>query len=793
MTKEKTQAERLKLPTGNEGGIVVQSVPQEDGTMKIHYNPGKVHHLVIGTTGSYKTQGVILPSILSIAKTDGSMIVNDIKGELYALTSEYLKKKGYKVFTMDYFEPGSGSCFNQLFLVEEEYEKGLPHFYCVKAIDELLKVIDFLASGGQVNNLEFFGVNSTNYSRPQLPPSLAKYLTKGRYITTGIGQNAKVTLLMPIPSPKINWSPNIHFDDTKTLIHFLYELLANTYNAIQEDAKTKKGMNGDVTLLDVFYENEDLRVRQEHTVQAAADILNVVSDENIILYYQAKIEQNKAIVEAADPTTSTYKIASEYMGRYQQMVEEVKKDGISISNFRQFLVEMRADHETVWNSCENNASTYSDSVAEILIGDKTSGGDDFWNKTAKSFIKSVILLVCRESYLPYSKHMGSVRRVMSILGRTEQEQGSSTSSTKFDKIVERFHFDDLVRAAATDELNAPDRTKASIVVSATAPVSIFDNYEVVDQGCRNDFNPEIIATDKVAVFMVAPGRDDIGSNMFSVLATLLIEEVYSVLNRYLSQTKEQTLPRPVYFLLDEMANLAVPIKNLGAKISLARSKNIRFVNVLQSYEQLESPKTYKEEAETIKENSQIFYILSNNNDTAKALSERIGKTTIEQTSYTMSERDNSGNSSSTNTSSTARDLMDANELMKMKEGKAVYFIQRENPYRTTITPAWKWPIYKWLKANQVPNVHVRRNVNRDINFFVPDPTDFTFAYENLCTENGGCIILDKFIYNLLKSLEVQPEDEEPELPAPEQKSRSPRYSGHYKEADEQARNSFSTD
>ena len=68
--------------SSNPGGIVVKSVPKRN-ELKLWYNNGSYHLLTVGTTGSGKTQNIVMPSILSIATSGASIIINDPKGELH--------------------------------------------------------------------------------------------------------------------------------------------------------------------------------------------------------------------------------------------------------------------------------------------------------------------------------------------------------------------------------------------------------------------------------------------------------------------------------------------------------------------------------------------------------------------------------------------------------------------------------------------------------------------------------------------------------------------------------------
>ena len=743
-----TPAEKLKLPEGHEGGIVVRSERIRNDEIKIHYNPSQTHNLIVGTTGSGKTQSIILPSILSIGNTDASMVINDPKGELYSLTSEYLKQLGYKVFTLNYFMPIAGTCFNQLFMVCDEYDKGLPHFYQMRAIDSIVKCIDILLSEGEENNLFFFSVETFRGSKSSLPPDVAKELVKGKYFSQGV---QSVTLFHIMKAPKLSTrSPYIPPEEVETYVDFIHDIYASIYESIQSDFKEAKTGNIDSSL----YNNEYLKYREEQTVMAAVDILNIISLENIQTYYNAKIKQNQAIVNRADPTSSAYKMAAECILRYEQFLQEMENGGFNIHHVREFLIDSKADHETIWLECETRASTYAGSVATMLVGKNKIAGDSFWNDTATALQKALILFVCRESHTPFSRHLGSVNRILATMNVPESAQNPHTD---LDTISDRLLDSDQVKLVMSTVRMAPDKTKGSILSSADVATKIFGDYGVVDQAARHDFNPEILATDKTAVFLISPGNDDAGTAQYTILSTLFIEETYSCLNRYLAQTKDQTLPRPVYYLLDELANIP-PIPELGSKISLARSKNIRMNIVLQSYEQLKSH--YKDDCETIKENSQIIYLLSNNTGTAKEISERIGKETIEINSFSSSEREG-GDTSSTNTSSTGRELYTPQEIMQMPEGSGIYLMQRQQPYETHLEMAYKWPIYSWLKDNKIENIHIRRNP-QPVNYFSPNPIDFTTAYESL----ANSIILDKFIYNAFNSFTVPSDETEPaEVPS----------------------------
>lgn len=109
------------------------------------------------------------------------MVINGPKGELYQKSCEYLKSNGYHVFVMYYFEPLAGSCFNQLYSGEREYEITLDHKYNELAIYAIIKMNLNLCKNKKNNSLSFYEVEHFDGTRNDMPSYIANDLVKGRY------------------------------------------------------------------------------------------------------------------------------------------------------------------------------------------------------------------------------------------------------------------------------------------------------------------------------------------------------------------------------------------------------------------------------------------------------------------------------------------------------------------------------------------------------------------------------------------------------------------------------------
>ena len=70
--------------------------------------------LVIGATGSGKTQSTILPMLRLIARASESVIVTDPNGELYSRTASDYQKRGYNIVTLNFKDSQYGAGWNPL-------------------------------------------------------------------------------------------------------------------------------------------------------------------------------------------------------------------------------------------------------------------------------------------------------------------------------------------------------------------------------------------------------------------------------------------------------------------------------------------------------------------------------------------------------------------------------------------------------------------------------------------------------------------------------------------------------
>ena len=99
-------------------------IPLINNGKTIWVDSGEYHNLIIGSTGSGKTEIVVQPMVKILAKKGESMIITDPKGEIFEKNAVELREKGYNVVLLNFRNPQNGNSWNPLTLPYELYKTG---------------------------------------------------------------------------------------------------------------------------------------------------------------------------------------------------------------------------------------------------------------------------------------------------------------------------------------------------------------------------------------------------------------------------------------------------------------------------------------------------------------------------------------------------------------------------------------------------------------------------------------------------------------------------------------------
>ncbi|MDD4282301.1 MAG: type IV secretory system conjugative DNA transfer family protein [Bacilli bacterium] len=122
--KDKEFKTQLKLINPRAKETNAAGVPLINNGKQIWVDDGGYHNLIIGSTGSGKTESIVHPLIKLLAKNGESMIVTDPKGEVYEESANLLKERGYNIVLLNFREPQKGNAWNPLYLPYTLYREG---------------------------------------------------------------------------------------------------------------------------------------------------------------------------------------------------------------------------------------------------------------------------------------------------------------------------------------------------------------------------------------------------------------------------------------------------------------------------------------------------------------------------------------------------------------------------------------------------------------------------------------------------------------------------------------------
>lgn len=135
--KEMKHADGIMVIKPTDDNIKSGGIPIYNNGKEVWVDTNTYHNMIIGSTGSGKSQGLSFPYINVMAKAGESMIITDPKGELYEGTAKELEKRGYNIIILNFRNPEKGNCWNPFTVPYKLYQQG--------NIDKSIELLEDLA------------------------------------------------------------------------------------------------------------------------------------------------------------------------------------------------------------------------------------------------------------------------------------------------------------------------------------------------------------------------------------------------------------------------------------------------------------------------------------------------------------------------------------------------------------------------------------------------------------------------------------------------------------------------
>ncbi len=311
-----------------------------------------------------------------------------------------------------------------------------------------------------------------------------------------------------------------------------------------------------------------------------------------------------------------------------------------------------------------------------------SSKDMYWEKSATAVLTALCYALIEDAESEDEVNLYSLYNLL-------VEHGSKTIDrfNSLDLYFQQKPMGSLSKMAYATGSFAKGETRATLFSVLASTIKMFSDIGIATLTCRTDFELDNIGKEKTAVYLIIPDEKESRHE----LASLFIDQCYQALINTAQSLPDGKMPIRVNFILDEFANMP-PITSISNKITVSRSRNIRFYLVLQDFDQLKE--TYKEAAGTIKSNcTNWIYLLTMDNETAKEISSRLGKYTISSSRISTSGRlDQLDYNISNDKSLMGRELMMADELMRFEFGEALFMKARMHPVKAKVKPIREYPI-----------------------------------------------------------------------------------------------------
>lgn len=143
------------LPT-KKGGFIVEMV--KDGNKEnIRYIGSDYHTLIVGSTGCGKTRRTLMESFWLQIKSGLSLVISDVKGEIYYYTHLYAESQGYKTLAFDLRNPRKSVHYNFLQPILDAFAEGDE----AKGIDYTWDLVSVLVGESKGEPLWYNGETAT--------------------------------------------------------------------------------------------------------------------------------------------------------------------------------------------------------------------------------------------------------------------------------------------------------------------------------------------------------------------------------------------------------------------------------------------------------------------------------------------------------------------------------------------------------------------------------------------------------------------------------------------------------
>lgn len=454
-----------------------------------------------------------------------------------------------------------------------------------------------------------------------------------------------------------------------------------------------------------LYNNHSIQLREEGYRIIVIDLRNPYSstrwnpmDNSFMMYQRAHhLEEEVKVYKGAKPSV---------VGGYREISKEYGEvwygfDKIAYPTKEALMQDLEAKKQFLINEAENELREIASTIVTI-----ESKQDQGWERGAQDFLYGLMLAMLEDSLNP---ELGMTREKFNFYNLVKIATFRDTDGDDMMKTLKQYTTgrDMLSKVPALTSTvvnNAPNTTRSYLGV-LQPKIAIFQDMGICYCTSATDVSFADFTDKPTVLFIKVPDEKESRHS----IATMCISQMYKTLINTASARPSLQLQRPVYFLLDEFANLP-KIEKMDTIITVARSRRIFFELAIQSYSQLDNKYT-KEVADTIKGNCNIqIFIGTEDQKTREEFSKICGEVTLQtqNTSVNKSEKGGKEESKTVSTQMVTRPLIEPYELGQLPFDTNIIKIFGQPAIKTKMTQYFKNPALDQRKASEeyAPSRHL---------------------------------------------------------------------------------------
>lgn len=364
-------------------------------------------------------------------------------------------------------------------------------------------------------------------------------------------------------------------------------------------------------------------------------------------------------------------------------------DGKAYAVRKELLSDIKVERQKIYDEIYEDLNDLVSVICPI-----ESQSDPVWEKGARSIIMAVCIAMLEDSEFPELEMTRDKYCFYNV------NKAISNSDNNYEALKNYFAGRSKLSKAvglSRQVLSAAENTLNSYMSIALDKLSMFNDEGLCSLTSDTDIDPAQFAHEPTAMFLKIPDEKDTRH----ALAAVFILSIYKALIKVASFREDLSLPRNVYFILDEFGNMP-KIDKFDKMITVGRSRKIWFNMIVQSYTQLNN--VYGDNvADIVKSNCGFkMFIGSNDIGTCEEFSKLCGNMTVSTSSVSSQLSDSTGNISVSSQMQT-RPLIYPSELQKLNNkqdtGNAIVVTFGNNPVKTKFTPSYKCPLYEFGQMN----------------------------------------------------------------------------------------------